>query len=51
MTVEEHIAYYSRLRGVKNIKQEIRRLTKKLGFEHEKNKLAGTLSGGNKRKL
>lgn len=51
MTVEEHLLYYSKLKGLKNIKAETNRLIKELNLENERKKLAYTLSGGNKRKL
>lgn len=51
MTVEEHLFYYARIKQVKNIGEEVERLINALNLIVERNKLAGTLSGGNKRKL
>lgn len=51
MTVEEHLLYYARIKQVKNIGEEVERLINALNLIVERNKLAGTLSGGNKRKL
>ncbi|WAR31434.1 ABCA2-like protein [Mya arenaria] len=53
MTVEEHILFYSRLKGVslKDAKTEIKRLLSDLGMEAKRNCLPGALSGGMCRKL
>jgi ATP-binding cassette subfamily A (ABC1) protein 3 len=51
MTVEEHLFYYGRIKQVRNIKEEVERLINVLNLIVERNKLASTLSGGNKRKL
>ena len=51
MTVEEHIHFYARLRGVRNVDWETNELIRGLNLSNEKKKQAGTLSGGNKRKL
>ena len=51
MTVEEHLFYYGRIKQVRNIKEEVERLINVLNLIVERNKLANTLSGGNKRKL
>ena len=51
MTVVEHIYYYARLRGVRNIELEANKLISDLNLEKERNKQSKTLSGGNKRKL
>jgi len=51
MTVSEHITFYAKMKGVPSPKRETKRLIQQLSLTKEKNKLAGTLSGGNKRKL
>ena len=51
MNVEEHLFYYGRIKQVRNIKEEVERLINVLNLIVERNKLASTLSGGNKRKL
>lgn len=53
MTVEEHIWFYARLRGIPSAKQDeiVKRTIKELNLSEYHDKLAGTLSGGNKRKL
>ena len=51
MTVTEHLYYYGRIKQVRNIKEEVDWLIKAMNLVAEKNKLAATLSGGNKRKL
>jgi ATP-binding cassette, subfamily A (ABC1), member 3 len=53
MTVEEHIDYYARIKGIASDEKEalIEEAIKELGLEMHRKKEAGTLSGGNKRKL
>jgi len=53
MTVYENLSYFSSLKGVpNNIKHHlIRRVIKQMNLEEHRDKEAGTLSGGNKRKL
>lgn len=53
MTVEEHLDYYSRLKGILESKraQLIEKHIKEMNLEEHRKKPAGTLSGGNKRKL
>jgi len=53
MSVEEHLYFYARIKG---IRRELRRTLvekqiKEMSLEEHRNKPAGTLSGGNKRKL
>ncbi|XP_050403065.1 phospholipid-transporting ATPase ABCA1 isoform X2 [Patella vulgata] len=49
----EHLEFYARVRGIeeKDVKQVADWAIKKLGLLHYADKLAGTYSGGNKRKL
>jgi len=53
MTVEEHIWFYARIKGIsENILPEIVEKTiVELNLSEHREKCAGTLSGGNKRKL
>jgi len=53
MSVEEHIYYYARIKGIphKHRSQEVEKAIKQLGLEDHRKKPAGTLSGGNKRKV
>ena len=53
MSVEEHLYYYSRLKGIisKDRKLLIEKAIKETGLQDHRKKTAGTLSGGNKRKL
>ena len=53
MTVEEHMEYYSRLKGIpsKLRKLLINRQISDMNLSDHRHKPAGTLSGGNKRKL
>ncbi|XP_050394470.1 ATP-binding cassette sub-family A member 2 [Patella vulgata] len=53
LTAKEHLQFYSRLRGIppKDEQQVVSWALKKLGLVEYANKLSGTYSGGNKRKL
>jgi ABC-type multidrug transport system ATPase subunit len=53
MTVEEHIDYYARIKGISRNEKGalVEDVIKELGLESHRKKEAGTLSGGNKRKL
>jgi len=53
MTVEEHIWYYARIKGIKPEFQEkiVQDAIFELNLTDHRSKPAGTLSGGNKRKL
>jgi ATP-binding cassette subfamily A (ABC1) protein 3 len=53
MSVEEHIDYYARVKGISKAEkgQLIENAIRELGLEPHRHKAAGTLSGGNKRKL
>ena len=53
MTVEEHLDYYARIKGIVKSKRKelIDRAIKDLNLDSHRKKQAGSLSGGNKRKL
>jgi ATP-binding cassette, subfamily A (ABC1), member 3 len=53
LTVKETIKFYALVKGIRThkIKKVVRRAIKDLNLKDHKHKLAGTLSGGNKRKL
>lgn len=53
MTVEEHLDYYARIKGIVKEKRKelIEKEIKEMNLEEHRKKPAGTLSGGNKRKL
>lgn len=51
MTLQEHLNFYARARGVPNKESNIRELIERLGLDEHKNKLVKKLSGGTKRKL
>ena len=53
MTVEEHLDYYAKIKGVKKeLRQQlVEKQIKEMNLEEHRKKLAGALSGGNKRKL
>ena len=53
LTVREHVELYARLRGIENenVHYVAECLIEKMGLKKYTNKQAGTLSGGNKRKL
>lgn len=53
MSVEEHLYYYARIKGIPrgNIKELVEEAISELDLETHRKKQAGTLSGGNKRKL
>lgn len=53
MTVEEHLDYYARIKGIlkEYRKQLVEKQIKDMNLEEHRHKPAGTLSGGNKRKL
>ncbi|DBA00014.1 TPA: hypothetical protein N0F65_002017 [Lagenidium giganteum] len=53
LTVNEHLQLFGRLKGFNGValQQEMKRLVRKLQLTAFANKLAGSLSGGNKRKL
>lgn len=53
MTVEEHLDYYARIKGIRKhlIAPLVEKQIKEMNLEEHRKKLAGALSGGNKRKL
>ena len=53
MTVEETLKFYALIKGIRTHKigPVIEKAIKDLNLKDHRNKLAGTLSGGNKRKL
>lgn len=53
MTVEEHLWFYAKIKGIPASKRHevIERAIKELNLSENRTKPAGTLSGGNKRKL
>ena len=53
MTVEEHLEYYAKIKGIpaKMRKILVEKEILDMNLEENRNKPAGTLSGGNKRKL
>jgi len=53
MSVEEHLNYYARIKGIPkdNIKDLVEEAITELDLQSHRTKPAGTLSGGNKRKL
>ena len=53
MTVEEHLWFYAKIKGIPVDKREsqIEKVIKDLNLEEHRSKLSKALSGGNKRKL
>lgn len=53
MSVEEHLYLYARIKGIdpSGIQNAVNEKVKQLDLESYRTKLAGNLSGGNKRKL
>ena len=53
LTVEEHLDYYARLKGIPDNKRMalIEKEIQQMNLQEHRKKAAGTLSGGNKRKL
>ncbi|XP_062578503.1 ATP-binding cassette sub-family A member 7-like [Saccostrea cucullata] len=53
LTVEEHLWFFARLRGLENeeVKQEMEQMIKDVGLPHKRKELSSSLSGGMKRKL
>jgi ATP-binding cassette subfamily A (ABC1) protein 3 len=51
MTVREHLEHYARLRGIDDVAEQVRAVTRAVGLEAFTDVMAHTLSGGNKRKL
>lgn len=53
LTVEEHLWFFARLRGLENdmVKKEMEQMIKDVGLPHKRKELSSSLSGGMKRKL
>ncbi|KAJ2903935.1 hypothetical protein MKZ38_009099 [Zalerion maritima] len=51
MTVIEHLRFYARIRGVEEVEHNVRAVIQAVGLQAFKDRMAGKLSGGNKRKL
>mgnify|MGYP003343390025 CR=1 FL=1 len=53
LTVEETLKFYALVKGLRThkIKRAVEKAISDLNLKDHRNKLAGTLSGGNKRKL
>ncbi|KAH9907489.1 P-loop containing nucleoside triphosphate hydrolase protein [Xylariomycetidae sp. FL2044] len=51
MTVLEHLRFYARIRGIPDVEHNVRAVLQAVGLEAFSTRMAGALSGGNKRKL
>ncbi|KAI1312365.1 hypothetical protein F5Y03DRAFT_390713 [Xylaria venustula] len=51
LTVREHLSFYSRCKGVKDVSADVAYVMSRVGITAHADKLAAKLSGGNKRKL
>jgi hypothetical protein len=51
MTTREHLEFYARAKGIKNVTQDVDLVMEKIGLKAYETRLASKLSGGNKRKL
>ncbi|EQL35487.1 hypothetical protein BDFG_02714 [Blastomyces dermatitidis ATCC 26199] len=51
MTVAEHLRFYAKVRGISNPRHNFKEIIKSVGLEEYADRIATTLSGGNKRKL
>ncbi|KAI4263384.1 MAG: hypothetical protein L6R42_001463, partial [Xanthoria sp. 1 TBL-2021] len=51
MTVLEHLRFYARVRGVKDVEYNVQEVIRAVGLEPFCHRMAAALSGGNKRKL
>ena len=51
MTARQHLEFYARIKGVKNVKGAVNSVMAKVGLTPHASKPASKLSGGNKRKL
>ncbi|KAI1846673.1 hypothetical protein JX266_007246 [Neoarthrinium moseri] len=51
LTVQEHLAFYARCKGVADIKSDVEFVLDRIGLTAHANKRASKLSGGQKRKL
>ncbi|KAJ0410416.1 hypothetical protein P43SY_002748 [Pythium insidiosum] len=51
LSVREHLELFARIKGVAQLHDAVRAMLREMNLEDFEHKLAGTLSGGNKRKL
>jgi ABC-type multidrug transport system ATPase subunit len=51
LSVEEHLRFFARVRGVKDVDHNVNAIIKAVGLDNFRGRMAPTLSGGNKRKL
>ena len=51
MTVREHLRFYARLRGISDVNHQVQAVIQAVGLDAFADRMASTLSGGNKRKL
>jgi ABC-type multidrug transport system ATPase subunit len=51
MTVEEHLRFYARVRGIPNVDHNVSAVIRAVGLQAFRDRQAHALSGGNKRKL
>ena len=51
MTVLEHLQFYARVRGVRDVEYNVKEVVRAVGLQPFSNRMAAKLSGGNKRKL
>ncbi|KAH6647688.1 ABC transporter [Truncatella angustata] len=51
MTVEEHLRFYAKIRGISDVDHNVRAVLRAVGLEAYTKRMAHDLSGGNKRKL
>jgi ATP-binding cassette subfamily A (ABC1) protein 3 len=51
LTVEEHLQFYARVRGVSDCNHNVRAVMHAVGLQNFAHRMAAKLSGGNKRKL
>lgn len=51
LTVLEHLRFYARIRGVKDVETNVQEVIRGVGLSAFKNRMGNALSGGNKRKL
>jgi ATP-binding cassette subfamily A (ABC1) protein 3 len=51
LTVVQHLRFYAKVRGVSNVEHNVQKVMTAVGVAQYANRMAMTLSGGNKRKL
>lgn len=51
MTVQEHLEFYARVRGIADVQHNVAAISRAVGLDAFKTRMASALSGGNKRKL